>query len=109
MISTTLARARTNMEAAKISGATLACLCGIAPSTLSAAYREQVRLDSQTELKLFETSIAVLRLQQSLSPLREPTSVSDLRQMLDFVEFNQTTEQQVRGALLSLFGIEQIS
>ena len=109
MISTTLARARTNMEAAKISGATLACLAGIAPSTLSAAYREQVRLDSQTELKLFETSIAVLQLQQTLRPLREPTSVSGLRQMLDFVELNQTKPEEIRGALLSLFGIEQIS
>src|SRR5467141_1857754 len=41
MISTTLGRARFNMESARISGATLACLCDIAPSTLSAAFREQ--------------------------------------------------------------------
>jgi hypothetical protein len=109
MISITLSRARSNMEAAKISGATLACLAGIAPSTLSAAFREQVHLDSLTELKLFETSLAVLRLQRSLRPLQAPTNVNELRQILDFIETNQTTEQQVRGALLSLFGIEQIS
>jgi len=109
MISTTLGRAKFNMEAAKISGATLACLAGIAPSTLSAAYREQVRLDSQTELKLFETSVAVLRLQQSLRPLQAPTSVNDLRAMLDHVELNKIDPSQIRSALQSLLGVEQIS
>jgi len=109
MISTTLGRARFNMETARISSATLACLCDIAPSTLSAAFREQVRLSSETEAKLFETSGAVLRLQQSLRPLREPTNVRDLRQMLDFVELNEIKPEQVRSALLALFGIEQIS
>lgn len=54
MISVTLSRARENMDAAKISGATLAALVGVAQSTLSAAFREQVRLDSQMELRLFQ-------------------------------------------------------
>ena len=109
MLSITLSRTRANMDAAKISGATLACLAGIAPSTLSAAYREQVRLDSQTELKLFETSVAVLRLQQSLRPLQAPTSVNDLRAMLDHVELNKIDPSQIRSALQSLLGVEQIS
>jgi len=106
MVSITLNRARTNMEAAKISTATLARLCDIAPSTLSAAYREQVYLGSEMEAKLLTMSTRLLNLQAAVTPLREPTNVNDLRRMLDHVEANKIEHDKIREVVWSLLGLD---
>jgi hypothetical protein len=104
-LSITLSRAQYNAKLAGVSNATLAKLCGIQPSTLSAAFRSTVHLDSVKEAQLLSTVIAVQELQESLKPFREPTNVDDLRRVLDFIESNNIAPEKIREALTSVFGI----
>jgi hypothetical protein len=105
MLSITLSRAQFNMKNAGISAATLAKLCGIAASTLSAAYREQVYLGSEKEAEFLTTTLRVQELQESLKPFREPTNVDDLRRVLDFIAATNIEPDKIREALTGVFGV----
>jgi hypothetical protein len=105
MLSVTLSRAQFNMKTVGISAATLARLCDIAPSTLSAAFREQIRLDSLKEAELLAVTVRLQEVQEALRPFREPTSVDDLRRVLDFISEHNIAPEQIRDALNSVFGI----
>jgi hypothetical protein len=106
MASTTLNRVKTNQDAADISAATLARLVGVAPSTLTAAYRDQVYLGSEVEARLVDISCQVVELKNALSPLREPTNADDLRDLLRYMKDNDISTDRVREAVSSLFGFE---
>src|SRR5260370_32618151 len=103
MVSLTLSRARFNMGQAGLSAATLARLCGIAPSTLSAAFREQVYLGSEKESQLLTTTIRVQELQEALKPFREPTNCDDLQRVLDFIAANNIEPEAIRTSLTGGF------
>src|SRR6266481_966232 len=107
MLSITLSRAKFQQGQAGLSAATLAKLCDIAPSTLSAAYREQVYLGSEKEAELLTTALRVQELQEALKPFREPTNVDDLRRILDFIAENNIEPEAIRAALTSVFGIAE--
>ena len=106
-LSITLSRTQYNARVAGISNATLARLCGLQPSTLSAAFRSVVRLDSVKENELLTVVIAVQELQEALKPFREPTNVDDLRRVLDFIKSNDIEPTKIREALTSVFGIAE--
>jgi hypothetical protein len=104
-LSITLGRAQWNMKQAGISAATLAKLCDLQPSTLSAAFRSVVRLDSQKEAELLRTTLDIQELQDALRPFREPTNFDDLRLVLDFINANNITPNRIRHAMSDVFGI----
>jgi hypothetical protein len=101
-----LNRVKTNQDAADISAATLARLVGVAPSTLTAAYRDQVYLGADVEAQLIEVSRQVVELKNALAPLREPTNANDLRDLLRYMKENDISTDRVREAVSSLFGFD---
>jgi hypothetical protein len=95
------------MDAAGISAATLARLFGISPASLSNAFRDIGYLGSEREAELLTLSLRIVELQEALRPLREPTNVDDLRQLLDHAEVNGISPDKVRETVSSLFGVKQ--
>jgi hypothetical protein len=93
------------MRLAGISAATLAKLCGLQPSTLSAAFRSVVRLDSTKEAELLTMTHRVQELQEALKPFCEPTNVDELSRVLDFIKANNISTDQIRQAITSVFGV----
>jgi len=104
MISATLTRTRSNLQAAGIPESALATLCGYKPSTLSAAFREIAQLKSTDEAVLLTASCRLSELSDAFYPLALPKSVGVLKHLLTRLESGELTLDQVRGSVTAIFG-----
>lgn len=107
MLTTTLMRTKSQMEAAGITTATLAKICGISPSTLSGALRDLQYLGAEREALLLTTVTQVIELADALRPLQLPPNWSDLKQMLEAMRTNNVSPEQVRTTISGWCGREQ--
>ena len=82
MLSATAARTRINLRQAGISATTFGLIVGITPSTMRSALAGSMSLDSITEAEHLGISSRLLKLVESLAPLR-CDDANTLRAMLD--------------------------
>jgi hypothetical protein len=104
VVSIYLSRARENVESAGVPLNILAVLCGIKPTSLSSAYREVMRLDSEKEARLFTISCRLLELKQALSPLELPRQAGSVERMVHQLESGQVTLDEIRASVGRMVG-----
>jgi hypothetical protein len=107
MPSITLNLVKHNAETAGISAATLAKLFGVSAGSMSNAFRGIGYFGAEKEAALLTLTTRLIELQEALRPLREPTSVDDLRRLLDALEESGVTPEFVRSKVSEIFGNEQ--
>jgi hypothetical protein len=104
-VSIYLSRARANVEAADVPLSVLAALCDVKPTSLSSAYREVMRLDSEKEARLFTVSCRLLELKQALEPLQLPRQAGNVKRMVQQMESGAVTLDEIRAAVGRMVGV----
>src|SRR6266481_9868648 len=103
MTSTTLARIDENVRAAGISRAAFAIVCGVKPSTLSAAYNSIVNLGGPREAELLTASYRLVELHAACAPFSLPSNASMLRVLLEKIQDGRLSAEEIRRMVSSLF------
>lgn len=103
MTSTTLNRVSENLIAAGCSRAILATVCGLKPSTLSAAYNGTVNLGGTREAELLTASHRLLDLRTALSPLEMPKDANQLRVLVNRLQDGTLIVDEIREMVARLF------
>jgi hypothetical protein len=107
-LTTTMARARERADmlkaTAKISARQLAVLVNLSPTVLGNAFAGVTYLGSEKETRVAEATLLLLRLEESVRPLRLPENTDQLRKLLDFVKEHDVDPDSIRAAMSSLFG-----
>ena len=88
-----------------VSAATLATLCGITPASLSNANRGIKNLGGKMEEALVRTSVLLVVIADSVSPLRLPADAANLNRLLQYVSDNNITPEAIKEALDKVLGI----
>jgi DNA-binding transcriptional regulator YdaS (Cro superfamily) len=86
------------------SAAILARLIGVSPSTMSAALRGVTALPPAKEELCVKLTLRIISLQDALKPCRLPSDVDQLAALLEFVEQNGISDEDVREAISKVFG-----
>src|SRR6266403_586418 len=103
MVSVTLARIDENVRAAGISRAAFAIVCGVKPSTLSAAYNSIVNLGGPREAELLTASFRLVELREACKPFPLPSEAGMVRQLVGRVLDGEVTTEKIREIVSSLF------
>ena len=88
-----------------VSAATLATLCGITPASLSNANRGIKNLGGNVEEALVRTSVLLVVIADSVSPLRLPVDAANLNRLLEFVRDNNIAPEAIKEGLDKVLGI----
>jgi hypothetical protein len=87
-----------------LSAAGLSRLVGVSPSTMSAAFRGLTRLTDEKLELCASVTLRIISLQDALRPCRLPSDVDSLAALLEFVEQNGISDDDVREAIGKVFG-----
>jgi hypothetical protein len=104
MISITLARARENLKHAGVSHTTAALLVGLRPSTLTAAFREAVRLDPRVEANLLTISARCVELRETFKPFGLPEDSTNLQSLVDGLMNGRISLEKIRESVRDFLG-----
>src|SRR5437899_399339 len=96
MASVTLARIDENVRTAGLSRANFALVCGVKPSTLSAAYNSIVNLGGRREAELLTVSFRLVELREACKPFALPSDASMVGQLVERVMSGEVTMEQIR-------------
>jgi hypothetical protein len=107
MASVILARIDENLRAAGLSRATFALVCGLKPSTLSAAYNSVVNLGGPREAELLTVSYRLVELREACKPFALPSDAGMVRQLVGRVLDGEVTAEKIREIVSSLFEVTQ--
>ncbi len=102
MASVTLARIDENVRTAGLSRGNFALICGLKPSTLSAAYNSIVNLGGPREAELLTISFRLVELREACKPFALPSDANMVRQLVERVG-GAVTMEQIRETISSLF------
>ena len=103
MVSVTLARIDENVRAAGISRAAFAIVCGVKPSTLSAAYNSIVNLGGPREAELLTASYRLVELRAACEPFALPPNANMVRVLVERLQDGTLTTERIRQMVSSLF------
>jgi len=106
MPSTILNRVAENLNAAGCSRAILATVCGLKPSTLSAAYTGVVNLGHR-EADLLKASHSVLDAANALRPLPLPSDAASVAVLVNRLSDGTLTTDKIRDMVSNLFEVTQ--
>lgn len=107
MASVTLARIDENVRAAGISRAAFAIVCGVKPSTLSAAYNSIVNLSGPREAELLTASYRLVELRAACEPFALPSNANMVRVLVEKIQDGRLTPEKIREIVSSLFEVQQ--
>lgn len=107
-VSPHITRSIERVQSIGISAATLATLCGISPAALSNAARGVKNLGGKTEETLTTTSVLLVEVAQSVTPLVLPSDAANLSRLLQYVRDNQISPDAIKTAISSAFGGKNI-
>src|ERR1700739_1286713 len=88
----------------RLSGNTLAALCGVSTGYLSNAFRGLTKVPGDIELRIIETASLLKNLSDAIFPLLLPNDPRNLGRILKFVKENDISAGQIYLALSSVFG-----
>ncbi len=103
MASVTLARIDENVRAAGLSRAAFAIVCGVKPSTLSAAYNSIVNLGGPREAELLTVSYRLVELRTACEPFTLPPNTNMVRVLVQRLQGGTLTTERIRQMVSSLF------
>jgi len=103
MASVTLARIDENLRAAGVSRAVFSTVCGVKPSTLSAAYNSVINLGGPREAELLTASHRILDLSIALRPFEIPKDASAVTVLVNRLMDGTLTAEKIRETVSSLF------
>jgi len=107
MASVTLARIDENVRAAGISRAAFAIVCGVKPSTLSAAYNSIVNLGGPREAELLTASYRLVELRSACEPFALPSNANMVRVLVNRLQDGTLSVEAIREMVSSLFEVTQ--
>ena len=107
MASVTLARIDENLRAAGLSRATFALVCGLKPSTLSAAYNSIVNLGGPREAEMLTLSHLLLSARTACEPFALPGDANMVRVLVNRLQDGTLTTEKIREMVSSLFEVTQ--
>jgi hypothetical protein len=106
MISVTLARIDENLLAARVSRGMFATVCGLKPSTLSAAFNGVVNLGGPREAELLTTSFRLVELRAASEPFSLPPNAGAVKILVQRLQDGTLSVETIRAAVAALFGVD---
>src|SRR5260370_10516817 len=103
MASVTLGRIDENVRAAGLSRAAFAIVCGVKPSTLSAAYNSIVNLGGPREAELLTVSYRLVELRTACEPFTLPPNTNMVRVLVQRLQGGTLTTERIRQMVSRLF------
>jgi hypothetical protein len=103
MASITLARIDENLRAAGLSRAAFAAVCGLKPSTLSAAYNSIVNLGGPREAEMLSLSHLLLSARTACEPFALPADANMVRVLVNRLMDGTLAVEKIRETVSSLF------
>src|SRR6266513_1084833 len=96
MVSVALARIDENVKAAGISRAAFAIVCGVKPTTLSAAFNSIINLGGPREAELLTASYRLVEIHAACQPFALPPNANMVRVLVEKLQDGTLTTERIR-------------
>ena len=106
MPSETLKDFRRTCESNNLPMRLIAGICGVRPTSLSSALRDEMRLDISKESCLHDVATRLAAIKSAISPFELPLAVGDLKQLLKGTEDDGVSLDEIEGFRRRLFKSE---